>query len=284
MLALVGCTAAAPDTPPTLPPDGVSVEIFQNRPDYAVRVLEIGVTNAGDTDLDLVSASFESAYFTGSADWDEPLTIRAGSTTDLRVPLGEAVCEGNRDGTGRVTLVWRPGDTPARGKPAGAADPASTRTATLAPSDTKGTIERITGEDCLAAAVESVVAITEPGVLRIEGVGAASVAWLDLTLTPTGADGSVTVERVSATVLLASASGLDWPVGVTLNAASAPQTVSLGLRPTRCDPHAVAEDKRGTVFPVVVATSSGPAGAYNFPVGDALRGQIYSWIAEHCGY
>jgi hypothetical protein len=66
--------------------------------------------------------------------------------------------------------------------------------------------------------------------MPIDGVGAASVAWLDLTLTPTGADRSVTMDRVTDTVLLAPASGLDRAVRVTLDAASTPLTVSPCLR------------------------------------------------------
>ncbi|MGO4692201.1 hypothetical protein [Glaciibacter sp. 2TAF33] len=274
VLAMAGCSSAVPAAAPTRPADGVSVEIFQNRQDYAVRVLEIGVTNGGASDLELVSAAFESPQFTGIATWKEPLTITAGSATDLRVQLGTAVCDGRGGGTGQVTMVWRAGSARAGG----------TGSASLTPADTKDTIDRIVREDCLAAAVDSVVAIIEPASVRIDGTGAASVAWLDLTVTPTGAGGSVTVDRVSATVLLASASGLDWPVGLTLDAASPPQTVSLALRPTRCDPHAVIEDKRGTVFPFQVTTSSGPAGTYNFAVSDVLRRQVYDWIAAHCSY
>jgi hypothetical protein len=284
-LMLAGCTAAP--VPPARVPDGVSVEISQNRPDYAVRVLEIGVTNGGADDLNLVSASFASPHFVGTADWEEALAIHAGSTTNLRVQLGKPVCSGRTHGTERVTLVWKTdatGSDTTDGAASAHSAPGRTASATVIPSDTTDTINRITGKDCLVEAVDSVITIHEPDALRIDGVGAASVAWIDLALTPTGAGGSVTVDHIAATVLLASASGLDWPVRLTLDASANQQTVSLGLRPTRCDPHAVAEDKRGTIFPFVVTTSAGRAGSYDFAVGDALRGQIYDWIAAHCNY
>jgi hypothetical protein len=274
VLALSACSAQPPA--PQRVPDGVTVEIFQNRLDYAARVLEVEVTNHGTADLDLVSATFRSPYFADAARWDEPLVIRAGSSTDLRLSLAAPRCggadgAGDQGGTGRVTLEWRTGDKE------------ETARAALTPRDTRDTITRINGQDCLAQAVEALMTITEPALLRVDGVGGASVAWIDLTLSPTGAEGSITIDHVGATVLLASSSGLDWPVGATLSARSAPRTVSLGLRPTRCDPHAVADDKRGTVFPFAVTTSTGEAGTYDHPIGDALRGQIYGWIAAHCG-
>jgi hypothetical protein len=274
-LALSACSAQAPASQQV--PESVTVEIFQNRPDYAARVLEVEVKNHGATDLDLVSAAFRSPYFADAAQWDEPLVIRAGTTTDLRLNLTAPLCGGERGagdqgGTSRVTLEWRTGDKE------------KTARAALTPRDTRATISRVHGEDCLAQGVESLMTITEPAMLRIDGVGAASVAWIDLTLTPTGANGSVTIDHVGATPLLASASGLDWPVTQTVSAGSAQRTLSLGLRPTRCDPHAVAEDKRGTVLPFSVSTSTGEAGTYDHPIGDALRGQIYDWIAAHCSY
>lgn len=135
-----GC-AGAPDRPETptitggtpvaataaLPP-GVTVRIYQTRFDYADRVLELSVSNAGRAPLDLRSARFDSSRFTAPAGWSSGLRLEPGMTRDLRVRL-------------------------------------------------------------------------------------ASAAWLDLTLTPTGAPGAVTIDQAGSTPLLASADGLDWPLG-----------------------------------------------------------------------
>jgi hypothetical protein len=270
-VVLTGCTAAPPlDTePPAGLPPGVRVEVYQNRFDYAERVLEIRVANESDTDLDVVSASFESPRFAEAAVYDSSVLIDAGRTIDLRVKLPAVVCDDTGDARDAVVLSWRNGNGTASGS--------------LEPADENQVVDRIVAEDCVMQAVDEVVAIEPPTVLRIDGAGPASVAWVDVTVTPTGNSGTVTIDRVGATVLLTSVSGLDWPAGFTMDASTPPRTISLDLRPTRCDPHAVAEDKRGTVFPLVVSTSAGYSGTYDMVVPDALRSQIYQWIGARCG-
>lgn len=260
--------APASSEPASLPRD-VQVEIYQTRFDYAERVLEIRIANDSDEDLDIVSASFESPRFETAATYRSSVVIDAGRTTDLRVKLPAVACDNDKDVRDAVVLSWRDGD--------------GVTTASVVPDDPAGVVDRIVGEDCLVDAVDEVVTLTPATELRVDGAGAASVAWVDLTLAPTGQPGSVTIDQVGATVLLASASGLDWPVGVTVTETDPPRTVSLDLRPTRCDPHAIAEDKRGTIFPLTVSTARGLSGTYDLAVSDALRGQIYAWITAHCG-
>ena len=270
-LVLTGCTGAAPPaaTPATSLPSGVQVEISQGRFDHADRVLVIRVINHSDTALDVVSASFRSARFAEPASYDSGVMIDAGRTVALRADVPPVLCAGDGDTPDTVNLRWR--------------DDAGIASTTVKPTDETRVIDRILSEDCVVEAVDEVVSISPPPLLRIEGLGPDSVAWLDLTLTPTGEPGSVSVDAVSGTVLLTSVSGLDWPVGVTLDASGAPLTIPLDLRPTRCDPHAVAEDKRGIIFPLEVSTSAGFSGLYDFAVDDALRAQIYGWIAAYCG-
>ncbi|HYI33688.1 MAG TPA: hypothetical protein VEX88_09525 [Glaciibacter sp.] len=270
-LVLTGCTDAPPPNPgpPAGLPPGVHVEVYQNRFDYAARVLEIRVANESDTDLDVVSAAFESPRFAGAAVYDAPVLIDAGRTIDLRVKLPEVVCGDDGNARDAVVLTWRDGG--------------GTESESLEPADDNQVVDRIVAEDCVTQAVDEVVTIEPPTVLRIDGEGPASVAWVDVTVTPTGNPGTVTIDRVGATVLLTSVSGLDWPAGFTMDAAAPPRTIPLDLRPTRCDPHAVAEDKRGTVFPLAVSTSAGFSGTYDLVVPDALRSQIYEWIGARCG-
>jgi hypothetical protein len=273
-LALTACTSpgsvASPSSPPPtdLPP-GVHVEVYQNRFDYAERVLEIRVANEGDSDLDLVSAAYTSPHFDSAATYDSGVLIAAGRTIDLRVPLADVVCDGG-DSPDAVELTWR---VPGGG----------TASASVKPVDETSVIERIVAEDCVTRSVTDVLRIIPPDVLRVVGIGADSVAWVDVTLQPTGAAGSVSIDYVGSTVLLTSVSGADWPAGITMDASSGIRTVSLDLRPTRCDPHAIAEDKRGTVFPFAVSTSAGFSGTYDLVVSDALRSQIYDWIPARCG-
>jgi hypothetical protein len=270
-VALTGCTggpAPDPDPPAGLPP-GVRVEVYQNRFDYAARVLEIRVANESDTDLDVVSASFESPRFAEAAVYDSSILIDAGRTIDLRVKLPAVVCDDAADAQDAVVLSWRDGG--------------GTASESMEPADDNQVVDRIVAEDCVTQAVDEVVAIEPSSALKIDGEGPSSVAWVDVTVTPTGNAGTVTIDRVGATVLLTSVSGLDWPAGFTMDAATPPRMIPLDLRPTRCDPHAVAEDKRGTVFPLAVSTSAGFSGTYDLVVSDALRSEIYEWIGAHCG-
>jgi hypothetical protein len=279
-LILSGCTGAPFAAEPTASatrgatsgtsafPSGVEVEIYQTRFDYEQRVLEISVANTGASDLDLVSASFDSPHFADAATWNRPLVIKAGITTDLRVHLAEAVCTGPFEGRDEVSLTWNSADGQV--------------TASGEALDRTSAIERITSENCLNKAVDSVVTITPGPHVRVEGADAASVGWVDMTIAPTGAPGTVSIDQIGATILLTSTAGGSWPVGATVDARSAPTTVTLDLRPARCDAHAVAEDKRGTIFPVTVSTSAGPSGIYDLPVPDSLRAEIYEWIIARC--
>ena len=275
-LVLLGAACTGPPGPtaptgaPTASsglPGGIGVRIFQTRFDYAERVLEVAVSNDGPAGFALLSASFASPHFADAARHADPVHLAPGMTRHLRVRLADPVCTDRTAGPATVTLSW---DTPGGG----------TASATVAPRDDTGALERIAGEDCLVAAVDSVVTITPAERLRTAapGSGAAASAWLDVTLTPTGRAGTVTIDRVRPTTLLAPATGTDWRVGVTVDADAPRRTISLELRPARCDPHAVAEDKRGTVLPVAVRPGAGPAGTYNLSVGDALRRDIYAWI------
>jgi hypothetical protein len=264
-----GGDQAAPSQESELPP-GVSVSVYQTRTDYVPRVLELRITNTGTKSFHLLSARFDSAHFTEPAEADG-LVLTQGLTRDLRVHLAEPVCTLGLAGDETVTLAWLGDD----GKKASAA---------VSPTDPTAAIERITGQDCLYAAVDSVVTITPPATLVVEGDGATSVAIIELSLVPTGAAGSITLHSVSETVLLAAMDGPGWPVGVAVDAQSPTRTVPLRMRPARCDPHAIIEDKRGTVLPLAVSTTAGISGTYNLPVSDDLRREIYAWLSSRCGY
>ena len=55
------------------------------------------------------------------------------------------------------------------------------------------------------------------------------------------------------------------------------------MRPVRCDPHVVQEDKRGTIFDVRVELDGEP-GQVELFVGEDMRGRILTWVAEWCGF
>src|SRR5690606_21177062 len=110
---------------------------------------------------------------------------------------------------------------------------------------------------------------------------------LEITVTPTG-DGAVELTGVHATNLLrpvlpGESAGV-WPLRVTVTAGETdPVVVRLPIKPTRCDAHAVMEDKRGTVFRLE-AVIGGDPGQIELAADDALRGRLLAWVAHWCGY
>jgi hypothetical protein len=54
--------------------------------------------------------------------------------------------------------------------------------------------------------------------------------------------------------------------------------------PNRCDPHALAEDKVGTLFVFAVEVEGGPSGSLTLPATPELRADLYEYFARACGF
>ncbi|OOB91808.1 hypothetical protein [Rathayibacter sp. VKM Ac-2630] len=263
---LAGCVPA----PAAALPDDVSVGIRQNRDDYGPRRLEVLVANGGGEALEVWEARLDSPAFVDPAWTPRPTTVRAGTTTALRLQLPEPDCGGD-DSAGRIRLAWTTAD--------------SSGTSVVEPEDPFGTLARVHEEDCLAQRLAEVVTIEPADGVTVTQEPDGPVAHLALTVTPTGAPGAVRIAEVRGTILLRPASGDVWPVGVRVDADSEPLVLDLAIVPVNCSTHTVAEDKRGTFFPVVVAPEGGAEGVVPIGVSDAVRGELYEFIAEDfCGW
>lgn len=108
---------------------------------------------------------------------------------------------------------------------------------------------------------------------------------LRLTVTPneagTGTIPELTIERIDGTSLLAAPCDSPWPTGVTVVAGTGPAEFRLRIRPARCDPHAVAEDKVGTLLPLLVNVG-GREGILRVASGPGLKGQIHDFVTAAC--
>jgi len=62
------------------------------------------------------------------------------------------------------------------------------------------------------------------------------------------------------------------------------RSVELDVVPTRCDPHAVVEDKRGTVFGVHARVDRVAQHVFYLPAPDALRAELRAFVGEHCAW
>jgi len=268
-VVLTGC---APGTAQPAPlPDGVTVAFAQQRSDVAARQAQVRVHNGTDAPLAIGDVAVTDPRFEGVAarPIDGVTSVRPGATVDIRVQLPEMHCD-TAEGESTVELQFVDGATEI------------TRVAPL--PDTLGFLPPLHERECRAqaladAATVELVAFTPsaPGV----------PAELVLAVTPSGVGGARLV-GVHTTNLLAFRStdgspGPVHPLDIEIMAGGGAERVVLPLIPHRCDPHAVQEDKRGTVFTVDVEVGGEP-GIIELAASEEMRGRILTWVGQWCGF
>jgi len=257
----------------------VSVSVYQTRSDGPIRQVQVQVSNLSAESLTVVGLRLDSTRFVEAAHFDKPervppnsAVVPAGATRDLPLRLPAASC----DGTPATDVVsfdfeWSDGRR-------GSAEVAITDTEVL---------EQLTAADCFTQAVTNIVTLTPPS--KAEWMpGARSPATLTIGATPTGAEGRLTIESIGTTTLLAPvlASGAAVaaaPFDIAVDALLPPATIELRVQPARCDPHAIAEDKKGTILPLTITVEGGETGVFSLPVSDEVRGSLYDFVTDWCG-
>ncbi|MER3393541.1 MAG: hypothetical protein RIA38_01045 [Microcella pacifica] len=117
--------------------------------------------------------------------------------------------------------------------------------------------------------------------------GSSNVIGLDLVAVGTGAPGAVAViESIGGTVLLSfvDADGQRGP-SIPIDARVSPGarvTVPMAVAPARCDPHAIAEDKQGTRFPVTVRLDGQHRVTLTVAADDSTGAALYDAIRRGC--
>lgn len=119
---------------------------------------------------------------------------------------------------------------------------------------------------------EQLAALHEQGCLA-ERVGDLRIVELRDDELVLGVPEGVAVEDVRATTLLTP---VDAP-------AASGDEVTVRMRPSRCDAHALAEDKAGTRIPVEVRLDDGTTGELVVAADDTVRASIQEWVRETCG-
>ncbi len=272
VLAIAGCAQA----PSTALPEGLSVSVYQNRVDIGNRKLSVTFTNDTGGVLTITRLEFTSPQFDGPAIWPKDSTnIADGTAISLAVPLPPPDC------TAENPIPQVEFDYAIAGGRSG--------TAIAEPVDTLTRLPLIFIEDCVEVSVLGIVDIQAVTLPRDAIVAGRQVAEVDLTLTPTGSSGSVVFESSSSTTLLTpvDASGVavaEQVLDVTVNGTDAPSTITLVYAPNRCDAHAIAEDKRGTIFPIAVTTSEGLSGRLYLASADDVKVALYDFARRACGF
>jgi hypothetical protein len=280
-LALSACAPGgeAPNgeaTPPSTGlPDGVTVELQQGRSDVAARQAQVVVRNGTDETLVVGSVEVDDPRFAAPIVRVEEResTIGPGRTVGIRVQLPDVACAGDATGTAESTVLleYTLGDDSGRAS-AGIEDPL-------------GFIEPLHVRDCRADAVADAAHVS---FTDFDPSPPGEPAALMLGIAPTGRS-AVLISGIQTTNLITFEDGGDTaletlPIGLEVREGDTGMTeVSLPIVPIRCDPHAVQEDKRGTIFDLEVEVDGEP-GEIELAASEELRGQILTWVADWCGF
>ena len=269
---LAGCAQA----PSNALPDGLDVSVYQNRVDIGNRKLSVTFTNDTGGVLTITRLEFTSPQFDGPAVWPKDSTnIANGTAISLAVPLPEPDCTAeNRVPSVEFDYALADG---------------SRGTAIAEPVDTLDRLPQIFIEDCVEVSVLGIVDVRAATLPRDAIVAGRQVAEVDVTLTPTGSTGSVVFESAASTTLLtpvdaAAVAIAEQQLDITVNGTDGPSTITLVYAPNRCDAHAIAEDKRGTIFPIRVTTSDGLTGILYLASADDVKVALYDFARRACGF
>ncbi|WP_240642133.1 hypothetical protein [Microbacterium sulfonylureivorans] len=278
-LALAACApGAAPPGATEEPgdlPAGVTAEFQQGRSDVAARQAQVVVTNGTDETLVIGGVEVEDARFDGPAVRveDRDSTIGAGRTVGIRVQLPAVACDDDdppADGT-TLTLEYT-------------LEGASS-SATVPIDDPLGFVGPLHERDCRAEAVADAAHVS---FTDFDPSPPGEPAALMLGVAPTGR-AAVLIAGIQTTNLITFEDGTgatieSHPIGLQVEeGGNGLVEIQLPIVPLRCDPHAVQEDKRGTIFDVEVEIDGEP-GEIELAASEDVRGQILTWVADWCGF
>lgn len=292
LAAVVAGAAVQGCTPETQAPEPLTAELNQFRDTYGTQVIEIQVSNTGPVPVSVLSAEVSTPLFPAGTAWQAPpegTEVPAGQTKSLPARLPAPACGGPWTGGSRT------GEPPTAGEAdAGAGGgPAEVKLSVrqgstvsgerLPAADPFGVLARNHSELCLAQDAGQIADMGLAPELEVAADGRTAVVRLRVTPRATGASASrtLTIERIEGTTLLAEAPESPWPRGIAVAAGTAPRELSLRIRPARCDPHAVAEDKVGTLLPLRV-DAGGRQGVLKVAAGSVLKARIYEFVTAAC--
>lgn len=293
VVVATACTSPGDDAAP-LPSgvaQGLTAELRQDRTQYADRGAKLHVTNGSDRTVTLLGGTLDApGYGPSSPDGTvRPRTLAPGAGRDVRLRLGEVDCDADAPAalTGADAQATPVATATVRltvGEASPGSDPAGTAVE-VEVTDPLARLAAVHAENCAERRVAAGVT------LRVTDVRAARVPTPDgdapggritLAVEPVPGGPDVQLTEISGTTLLSPASGRSW-TGDAL-AGQADGRVVLDVVPARCDPHVVAEDKRGTFLPVHAEVDGDPQPVISVPMTDAQRAATYDLVHDACGW
>jgi len=274
-------------------PGPLTAELNQFRDNYSKQIIEIQLTNTAAQPVTVVSARLTSPLFSAGIGWTSPgagTEVPPGQTKSFPARLTAATCavpapEAARTPAAPVSPA-APSPTGAPGaavevRVAGAAWTTAEQVSTTA-ADPFGVLARNSAEICVAQAAAAVAGFRFAPDLELSAGGTGAVLSLVISPRNQPGGGSLTIERIDGTPLLEEDAAAPWPAGVRVDAAGPERVLRLGIRAARCDPHAVADDKVGTLIPLRISVA-GRDGVLKVDAGAQLRGRIYDFVTSSCG-
>ncbi|MEA5454450.1 hypothetical protein SPF06_06925 [Sinomonas sp. JGH33] len=269
-VAVVGCSPARPAGAPTSAPSPsptapIAVVVDQFRDGYASETVVLQLDDVAAGAITVTRAELVDPRFEDGAAWAGSTDLSPGYPISLPAATTAPRCGTPDDGDPSVRVTFADGG------------------AIVVPAtDPHRVLPRIHSEKCFA------IRVADSARLRLDDglaeTGPARTATLELFADrPTGHGPSENLELVSVsnTTLLDEDPAAPWPQNVHIAAGGAP--IPLTVRPARCDPHAVAEDKVGTLIPLTIRVGD-TTGVVKVPASNALKTKIYAFVARACGW
>jgi len=257
--ALCGC--ATPE------PDAISAHITQYRSDVAIREAKLVVTNDTAEAITVGDVTVDDPRFAEPLGRviDRESIIPAGASVGIRIALPAVACDVPSTATPRATLDY--------------VIDGEARTLTTGLPDPIDFLRPLHERECLAQSLSAAASLGIEGFIPSDP---GEPAELLLIVTPTG-HADARVSAIRATNLLQFADSqqrleLDVVVGV---GSTETTVLHLPVLPQRCDPHAVQEDKRGTIFTLEV-DASGDVGTIELASPGDIRAQVLNWVIAWC--
>ena len=276
LVALVGCAPAAAPAPSPGPAAEVGLEgrLLQYRRDVPRRVVQLQVRADAPglvvTDVELRLAAYAPARRTGTS-----TALRPGSPVDLPLPQGEARCDADPAGPSTALLTVRRDGGPA----------------TQVVLDLPGAVDllrRLHGPECAERELRRTVEIGLVGGVVPDGRdGSARRTTLRLRrLVPDGP--RVVVPELEGGILFSVRTSADPDVPVpspvlVLEPGQPVAEVPLVVRAVRCDPHALAESKRTSMFRVPFEVDGAPAVPLLLQADPASADLLVQYATQACG-
>jgi hypothetical protein len=261
-------------TPP-LGEDPLRAKLDQFRDNYSRRIVEIQLQNQGKETVIVMGAEVQSTQFEDPIRWApgfkgtvaEGTAVPAGQTKSLPAPLPKARCS--------QQSPTASGPTPSVALSLQGQDGA----VVLPVTDPFGVLDRNHREMCLEQETARVARLELTPSLEVLPDGETAV--MRLAAIPQGGAGSFTIDSIQGTTLLAENPARPWPRDIEVTASGDAREFMLFVQPNRCDAHAIAEDKVGTLIPVHVSIN-GIRGTLRVPAGSSLRGRLYDFVVSAC--